>query len=584
MNEIGEIKAAIHRFRNDTTWLVKRKRWNKDLDLFRLKTYDPGQGYFSYTTNEPRNLAIRLISMLSSSPVLISTPDDAGLTDEELEKANNNERFIYGCLNLIDEAALGLPSMMPLKEQIAWYLVVRGGLVARPFVFKEEKGETNPDGKIWDIYSTAYGEGKKGLAWAAHTYKITRDQAKSIFGKTINKNDIDVIDFWDEENNGVIVDTEWAIELKPHGLDYCPVFVVETTSMPTVEHSSYTHTSALRGESCFAQNRDLYPVQSKTISDYLTMVRRGVKVPLGIWSVSGDTIDEDIWQTEKAATVYFNPDTIVKPLLEPAMPKDAAVVVNIVSSEVQRGGLSHVSEGQLGTRLSGFAINQLRSDITVIIAPFAEAMARTYKVLSMELLKQFGAGGFKPIEARGRTSRNVPFGLPKAIKIRPSMIEPTWFPEVTVEPVLPTDDAQRWQLARMAKEMGMMSDKSIRTDMLGIKDNMLEEDRIAREFGLGLPLVRLFDAYMAAWAAGDLMRAANIRTEAERLLGAGAMGGGQGQARQPTGLEQASMGMPGAGVPPAGMGVPSSTMPSEMMGGLPGGAMNAKIPAVGEEV
>jgi len=569
MEKIGEIRAAISAFRNSTVYLKSKTRWETDFNLYRLKPYDAGKGYYSYTSNSPYNLVRRGNSMLVEAKLVVRIPEDVLQSEEERNKASNIERLLHGSLTVNDERLIRIPDMPTLKAQMAWYATVRGTIVIRPYVYKDKKGNTIIDIAAWDIYNVAYGTGRNGASWATNTYKATKEEIKETYDIDIKgRKEAEVVDFWDTKNNGVIVDNQWAKELKPHGLDYTPVFIIRTGEQPPIQQENYEYANVHQGESILAPNRNIYPMKNKTLSDWATIVRRGVKVPLGYWSAGGQkTLDEDIWQVEKAGVVPMDSTTNekIEPLLQPTMPTDAGAFVNIVSSEEQRGGISHIAQGEVGFRLSGFAINQVRSDIYIMIIPFVDCLERAYKVSFASILEQYSKGGWKPIEVWGRTSRNTPFGIPKAVKIKPSDIEGTWHPEVRLVPQLPKDDAQRYELARLAHDSGFLSLDTIQDSLLGIDDTLLEQEKIAREWAKHLPLIQLWDAFEGYLAAEDYDRAGNVMAEIQAFMGAQ---GAQGATRRP----------------PSGANMSPEVMPPEMGGGMPPGAKNARMSIIGEEV
>lgn len=199
-----EITQAVSSFHNDTAFKDRQTRYEIDFNLYRLKPYDAGKGYYSYTTNMPRVFADKVISMLNDSSLLIQIPEEL-LTEDEGKTANNVERFWYGALNMNDEKLLLQPQKPTIRAQMAWYAALRGGFGLRVYVYKNEKGETIPDVKIWDLYNMAYGRDSNGVTWAAHMYKIPREQAEKEFGVTTTStnpsasigNMVDCIDYWD---------------------------------------------------------------------------------------------------------------------------------------------------------------------------------------------------------------------------------------------------------------------------------------------------------------------------------------------------------------------------------------------------
>ncbi len=588
MDKIDEIRAAINSFRNDTGWKSTRRRWEADYDLYRLKPYNAGKGYLSYTSNSPRVLANRIISVIASAALQIRVPEEL-LDDEQARQSGNVERFYYGALNLND-AELRKEQLPPLQAQLAWYAVVRGTIVVRPYVYKNDKGETCADVRAWDIYNVAYGRNSDGLEWAAHTYKLSGAETKARFDIEVGTSDVEIVDYWNTEKYGVFANNQWVTALTPHECDYCPVIILPVGATPKIWQDNLSSTASEMGESIFANNRDLYPIMNKTLSDLLTIQRRGVKVPLGVWTADGESpINEDIWQVEKASVVPFHIGDEVKPLMPQTMPADTSTLINWTSGEAQRGGLPHTAMGELGFRLSGFAINQLNDTTQAVVLPFMDTVGNAYLSACLELSDQFSNKKDLPaIKVRGRTSRNAPFGYPSALDIKPSDIAGDWHPEVKLVLTLPSDDAQKYQLAQLARQGGvnnepMLSDDTIRNEILGVKDADLELQKVRKEWAGSLIINRLWDAYYAAVRAGDMMYAQNLLVEVQRLL---AQQGQQQQQRQPGAMsptQEQSMGMPGVGVPSGKTGVPASTMPPEQGGGLPPGAMNAKAMPSGQE-
>ena len=323
-------------------------------------------------------------------------------------------------------------------------------------------------------------------------------------------------------------------------------------------------------------------MMNKVLSDYATIIRRGVKTPLGYWSAgAAKNLEQDIYQVEKAGSIPLDslPGEKIAPLLEPTMPIDAKAFVEIMAGEEQRGGLTHVALGELGFRLSGFAINQLVSSIQTIIEPFVSAVEKGIEMSLVCLHEQYTNSSWEPLKVRGRDSRNKAFGYPTEVTIAAEDVDGKWRPEVKLLPVLPKDDAQRAQLAHMARADGTMSLDTIQDVVIGLDDPALEQEKMAREWANNQPINRLYDAYIAFVADGQMMKAQNILMELKRVMGTAPPGAGAGlpppgQApMNPTDLS--AMGAPGAGLPPQEGAVSPELMPNEMLGGMPPGSANA---------
>jgi len=345
MKSVEDIQAGIKRYWNDTTNIQLRKRWDRDYDLFREVPYDAGSGFYSYTSNSARVLADKAISMLTDAKLIIRIPEDT-LQEDEIEVANNIERFLYGVRNMNDDRLMLEPDSPSLNSLEAWYPVVRGTLAGRALILKEEDGSTFPEIAIWDIYNTAYARGRRGLAWAAHTRTASREEIKDTYGIDVGKREADIVDYWDTQDNIVYVNGKDIVNQWTHGLGYCPVHISRVGATPIVGHGTYNQTGLYVGESIYGPTRQLYPLLNRTISSLLTIVERGVVVPLGVWSAGGQrNLEEDIWQTDKAFAVPMDSTTgeKIEPLMEPTMPRDAKDMVDFVQGEIQRGGISHVA-------------------------------------------------------------------------------------------------------------------------------------------------------------------------------------------------------------------------------------------------
>jgi hypothetical protein len=300
---------------------------------------------------------------------------------------------------------------------------------------------------------------------------------------------------------------------------------------------------------------------------------------MGYWSAAGDkTIEEDIYQVDKAAVVPFRQGEEFKELVKPTMPGETAPLLEWFNSEEQRGGLSHIVLGQLGFRLSGYAIQQLKEAVQTVINPFISALEYGVSVCTEQLTGQYADSSLPAIKIRGRTSRDEVFGMPKKFELSPSDIEKDWSAEVTFEPTLPSDEAQKYQIANMARmgDIPLLSMQTIREKLLGVEDTDMEDRLVSNEWTDNLPMVRLMKMLESAYAEQDFAKAAMVIAEIQRLVLARAMEQkAKMQPQMPSDLEAASMGAPGAGVPSGETGMTSNVMPPEVMGGMPGGAMTA---------
>ena len=95
-----------------------RSRMDDDHKLYRLEEFDAGEGYQSYTSNEPQVYADKLISWMTSSEMVVRIP--YGNSDREMRENNDaKERFIIGLLKAADER-LTKRLRHTVGQQLAW--------------------------------------------------------------------------------------------------------------------------------------------------------------------------------------------------------------------------------------------------------------------------------------------------------------------------------------------------------------------------------------------------------------------------------------------------------------------------------
>lgn len=531
--QTGTIKTFADTFLNTRSTL--KDRWDTDFNLWRQKPYSAGKGYVSYTSNSARILVDKLVAILGLSNLLIRIPMDDLLGDDR-KIASNVERFLYGALNLNDErlARIGQPS---LRDALSWLFSVRGGVALLTYVYKNEAGKTITKLAPWDLYSTAYEFGEDGVRKAVHKRMATRESILKEYPNLESKislwqkltgggkptDNIAVYNYFDDKDNAIVVGTEWAKEPEPHGCDGCPVDIIKVGAMPSVLSTSKEalEMEAFRGESSLAANRHLYPVINKLLSDYATIIRRGVKTPMVLKSADGKTtLEGDMYQVEKASVIPMRREDSLEPAMKQTMPQEAAALLSIVSAEIERGGLPASTYGELRFRLSGYALSQLQQAIVTAITSLTIAMERAYTGAANRLIEQFADGGFEPVEVTGETSRGEKFGVPQRLKIKSSDLKKDWRPEVRFVAQLPKDDAQMMNLANIARmgEEPLLSMDTIRDEYLGIQDPDLERTKIEEEWGKNIPIVRLQKTFQAYVERGEFHLASLVLQEMQKYM------------------------------------------------------------------
>ncbi len=156
-----------------------RSRMDDDHKLYRLDEFDAGEGYQSYTSNEPQVYADKLIAWMTSAEMVVRIP--YGNSDREQRENNDSkEKFLIGLLKAADERLI--MRMQPgLRQQMAWFIALRGWFSGRALLVKDDDGETFVDIQPWDPMHTYWGQGKNDLDWACYKSKKTPSEIKASY-------------------------------------------------------------------------------------------------------------------------------------------------------------------------------------------------------------------------------------------------------------------------------------------------------------------------------------------------------------------------------------------------------------------
>ena len=129
-----------------------RDRMDTDHNLYRLTPYDAGDGYQSYTSNEPQTYADKIISWLSDAELVLRIPVN-GNPRNPREDNNKKERFIIGALRAANERLVD--KLQPnIQSQLGWYATLRGWYAGRALLVKNDDDSTHVDITPWDPLHT----------------------------------------------------------------------------------------------------------------------------------------------------------------------------------------------------------------------------------------------------------------------------------------------------------------------------------------------------------------------------------------------------------------------------------------------
>ena len=572
-----EIIALVDNHYDQTEPL--RSRMDDDHKLYRLEEFDAGEGYQSYTSNEPQVYADKLISWMTTAETIIRIP--YGNSDREQRENNDSkEKFLAGLLKAADERLIN--RFQPtVRQQMAWFITLRGWYAGRALLVKDDEGETFVDIQPWDPMHTYWGEGKKGIAWACYKTIKTPSEIKAIWGVDLqgegtdntDEEGIDVYDFYDSEDNIVCTDDTILKKRTKHGADRPPVFLGPVGATPLVQSITDTgnkDTVEDYGESCYKSSRDLFDKHNFMMSVMLELTARSRRQGIKVKSRDGTkTLEEDPYK--EGSEIALGQGEDVEPLGLLEMARESGAFMGMVSGEMQRGGLPHSIYGQLEFQLSGFAINTLRQGVETVLVPRLTAMERAYKTIFQLMCDQYISGAFKSIEVSGQDQNRMYFSE----EISSDTIKNAGDVEVSLVGQLPQDEMSKMSMAQIAREgpTPLLSDVFIRDNILGLQSADQMDDSIKVQMSESmLPEAGLWTMLQAALRSGredlaqfyqgELMKLFQMKRmeQLQMMQGMAPQGGGmppQGPAGPPPPMGGGGPpGLPPQVMPNAGLGVP----------------------------
>ena len=465
-----------------------RNRMDKDYSLYRLDPYDAGDGYQSYTSNEPSTFADKIISFVVNSEMVARIPNIA--ENEDDRDANNmKERFFLGALRSADER-LKRSSMPSIKNQLGWYICMRGWYAGRALLIKDKDESTYVDITPWDPMHTYWGNGPDGLEWACYKVKKSKELVESQYNIKLPRNEeyededwIDVYDYYDKKMNTVVLSNgRVAKKPTPHGSTRVPVFLGPVGAAPMIQAlndlTPIDDTIADYGESVFKHNRENYENNNLMMSIMLELTARARRQGLKIKSRDGTkTLDEDPYKEGTEISLAQGED--IEPLGLMEVARETGAFMGLVSGETQRGSIPHTLYGDIQFQLSGFAINTLRQGIDSVISPRINAMEDAYTSICMLIVDQYLTESFDAMELSGQDMNRTYF----KDKISPDSIKKAGDIIITFVGQLPQDDMSKMSMAQIAREgeSPLLPDIFIRDKILGLQDTDQIDDAIREQ-------------------------------------------------------------------------------------------------------
>jgi hypothetical protein len=499
--EITNLVDAHERYRETLT-----SRMETDWNLVTLTEFDAGDGYQSYTSNEPMTSYDKMTTTLSSGAVKIRIPV-VKAQREKRERESAKERFLLGLLKANDER-LGWLGEQSLLTTLSAFINLRGWYCGRCLLVKDENtGETYLDVTPWDPMHVSWGMGAKGLKWVCNKTKKTSVEIFEQYGYRVDSNGtaiadtsfsesyfdspkmdesegVDVYDWYDEFYNIVVIGDTYVKEPLPHGAGLpgqrTPSFFGSVGSLPLIQSKGSGAQGNLvhHGESIFAANRNIYERMNLVLSTMLQMVALSRNQAFTYTSRDGQkTLDENPF-LEGAQTPLAEGERLdLLPLLE--MSRDTGAFLGLITSEVQRGALPYSVYGQLAFQLSGYAVNLLKQATDSPLLPRKQAIESAYRQITNLITDQFATGAFGAIQLQGWDQNRDWFDQ----EFTPDMMQGLPAAEITLMVKTPQDDMQNVQMAKMLSDgpWPALPMRVIWDEILGYQDTDSIADAIKEE-------------------------------------------------------------------------------------------------------
>lgn len=494
-----------------------RTRMDEDFARWKLEKFqgldENDEEYRHYTTNAPKTLGLKIISEVAGAERVIRIKSTS---QQEVKRRIDDakEKFGIGSLNKVDkhQEAIGRP---PIQDQLAWIVCIRGPLITRPLLMRGPNGETIANAAIWDPKNAFWEYGSDGLVWACHKIRKSRFQILTEWGVDMGSDGGTnqgwvVYDFWTAQINRVF--TEEQVELKPptpHGSPRMPVVVTIPGSAPPIQSSSLDDADTSFGESIYEADRTIYDQVNDALSIFAELMARSREPGWNVLSRGGELTlpdDPNLTGTNISLDTALDQDVTLRET--PETTRDAAVFLNYVTGDMQRGGLPNTSFGELDINISGFAINSLQAHALTVLQPRLRAVQQHLLQIIELFADQYTTGFFAPMSVNGNSTS----GFFDEI-IDPQVVALGGKYTLKLIAQLPQDDIGKLQIAQLwrtpdANGRPLADDRFIQDEILNIQDVDNLQDAIQLQMAKGAsPLATMLDNFQSAMNAGDQMQA-----------------------------------------------------------------------------
>ena len=417
----------------------------------------------SMTTNSSSVLGNGIADRLATARRKIYIP----AVDEDKKDRSNlrlTEQFVNAAYHMNDDRLLMVPETVALQAALGWHATVRGLVVKRILLFKDDKGNLVVDIAAWDPLHTFWISGDAGspLPWVCYDRWVSVEAVKAAYPDTAgdvkgdDKGRVLISDVWDNDEELVIANnptdskagsgatpTTDGRELlrNPHKIGHPPVLILPCGSAPFVQSAEHEDTIRNLGASAYINNEDLYDIRSRSLSYRLTLAGKA--------AATADVIEYD--SKEGGLPPEVKGDTGEKGSLTPIdvgkgqklvrglqaqMTRDSEVLDNTIQAEIDIGGMAPVAfgAGQPGQTFGGISL--LTDSAQQRLAVARLAVEQAYAWGAGEIVSQFKTLDIGKVTLKGLEGSNKAF----EITVTKAEIDDSWRFRAKLNPDLPQNE------------------------------------------------------------------------------------------------------------------------------------------------
>ena len=367
------------------------------------------------TTNSPKILANKIMGLQSGSWLQLFI--DVGEEERKgRSKISQTEMLANGAIWLADRRATRVPSGKRLQSALTTHAVLKGG-TAKSVYWYQKDGKPVCDIKSYDPTYCQWLEGEEDILWFCHRNYVTKEYIERTYKKQLEKgfnfgegDRILSYTFWDGDEWKVSINGEYIDEYK-HNLGYVPVNIRSCGSAPYIQSEQYNDTMKYSWMSCFANNRDIYDLESKMLSIESSKATESGKIKIaGEWDSvkSGGKPPEGLEKLGYGAKtrneiVMFDASKGQKfgGMVQPPGNEVVDEFLTRIRGMDIIGSIDPIAFGQMTRSGSGALAAELRAAALEFINPFRECVEEDFIWIAEETVSQFKNGEYDTISVEG---------------------------------------------------------------------------------------------------------------------------------------------------------------------------------------